>query len=178
MISTGGNDKCVLVWDTDFGTGGEEGAAAEVEEDNNVEEEHEWEDTCTDYVERKTKKDKYGRPPAEEATQPVEEEAGGFFQVETVEAGDEFLAVKPWLGAIREPTGWKKPPLNQQKPPKVELALDYVHGYRAKYDLIMIGSFKLFRDCRNNLRYLKNGNIVYHAAGVGIVMDVATNTQR
>lgn len=142
MISTGGNDKCVLVWDTDFGTGGEEGGAA-VEEENNVEEEHEYEDNCTDYVERKTKKDKYGRPPPEEQPQHVEEEAGGFFQVEAVEAGDEFLAVKPWLGAIREPTGWKKAPLNQQKPPNVELALDYVHGYRAKYEVIMIEVFKV-----------------------------------
>lgn len=36
----------------------------------------------------------------------------------------------------------------------------------------------LSRDTRNNLQYLKNGNIVYHAAALGIVMDVASNTQR
>lgn len=164
MISTGGNDKCILVWDTDFGAGDEEGGAAEAEEENNVEEEQEFEDNANDYVERKTKKDKYGRPPVEEEPKHEEEE-GGLFEIEHAEAGDEFMAVKPWLGAIREPTGWKKAPLNQNQPPKIELALDYVHGYRAK-------------DCRNNLRYLKNGNIVYHAAGVGIVMDVTTNTQR
>jgi len=40
-----------------------------------------------------------------------------------------------------------------------------VHGYRAK-------------DCRNNLRYLKNGKIVYHAAALGIVLDSSKNTQK
>ena len=31
---------------------------------------------------------------------------------------------------------------------------------------------------RNNLKYLKNGNIVYNAAALGIVLDIPTNTQR
>lgn len=63
---------------------------------------------------------------------------------------------------MKEPSGYKKPPLNQNQAPKTDLILDYVHGYRAK-------------DCRNNVRYLKNGNIVYHAAGVGIVVDAGSN---
>ena len=29
------------------------------------------------------------------------------FEVEEMEAGDEFMAVKPWLGAMKEPTGFK-----------------------------------------------------------------------
>lgn len=47
----------------------------------------------------------------------------------------------------------------------VDLQLDFVYGYRAK-------------DCRNNVRYLKNGSIVYNAAALGIVLDGANNVQR
>ena len=42
------------------------------------------------------------------------------------------------------------------------MELDYVFGYRAK-------------DCRNNLRYLKNGNVAYTAAALGIVLDIRAN---
>lgn len=41
------------------------------------------------------------------------------------------MAVKPWLGAIKEPTGFKMPK-NQSKPPEVTIELEYVFGYRAK----------------------------------------------
>ena len=41
--------------------------------------------------------------------------------------------------------------------------MNYVFGYRAK-------------DSRNNLHYLKSGEIVYHAAAVGIVLNIETNT--
>ena len=34
------------------------------------------------------------------------------------------------------------------------------------------------RDCRNNIRFLKSGSIVYHAAALGIVLDPENNTQR
>ena len=134
-------------------------------EENNDEEE---EDLSGDFVQRKTKRNKYGK--AKEEKIGIEEEGaggGGLFQVEKISGGDEFMAVKPWLGQVKAPTGYTKPPLNQNKAPKATLTLDYVHGYRAK-------------DCRNNLKYLKNGNIVYHAAAVGIVLDGTTNppTQR
>jgi len=39
-----------------------------------------------------------------------------------------------------------------------------VHGYRG---------YK----CRNNVRFLKNGSVAYHAAGLGIVYDPAARTQ-
>jgi len=48
------------------------------------------------------------------------------------------MAVKPWLGAIKEPTGFVKP-RNFNAPPNASLELDYVFGYRAK-------------DCRNNVK--------------------------
>lgn len=53
--------------------------------------------------------------------------------------GDQFMAVKPWLGAIKEPT---QPYYKSRgKPPRANLSLRYAHGYRTK-------------DCRNNLKYV------------------------
>ncbi len=50
------------------------------------------------------------------------------------------MAVKPWLGAIKEPTDFKPLRFPDEKP-NVTLTLEYVYGYRAK-------------DCRNNIRIL------------------------
>jgi len=47
--------------------------------------------------------------------------------------------------------------------PKVSPVLDYVFGVREK-------------DVRNNVRYTSKGKIVYHTAGVGIVLDAEKNT--
>ena len=44
------------------------------------------------------------------------------------------------------------------------LELEYVHGYRGY-------------DCRNNLYYLPDGRLVYHAASLGILLDTKANTQ-
>ena len=61
------------------------------------------------------------------------------FELEEDE-GDQFMAIKPWLGAIKEPTEpyYKS---NGTKPPNVSLDLSFAHGYRTK-------------DCRNNLKYV------------------------
>ncbi len=49
------------------------------------------------------------------------------------------MAVKPYIGAIKEPsTPYYK---GSGKAPNAELTLAYAHGYRTK-------------DCRNNLKYL------------------------
>ena len=71
--------------------------------------------------------------------------------------GDQFMAVKPWLGAIKEPT---QPYYKSRgKPPRASLTLAYAHGYRTK-------------DCRNNLKYVGDNQIAYHTAGLGIVMNI------
>lgn len=49
------------------------------------------------------------------------------FEVETAGAGDQALAVKPWLGAIVPPSN--APQVNPS-PPAINLTLDYVYGYR------------------------------------------------
>jgi len=76
------------------------------------------------------------------------------------------MAVKPWMGVVNNsvPTGYKPNKLEGSKP-EAELELDWVHGYRC-------------HDARNNLRYTAGGDIVYHAAGVGVVLNTASHTQK
>lgn len=61
-----------------------------------------------------------------------EEGEGGMFKEEVVAPGDEFMAVKPWLGAIKAPSGYTKPAPNHDKKPNVGLELEYCYGYRSK----------------------------------------------
>jgi hypothetical protein len=78
------------------------------------------------------------------------------------EAGDQFMAVKPWLGAIVEPT---VPPTVNPAVPDDELYLRWVHGYRAL-------------DSRNNLRYNNKGEVVYPTAALGVVYSTKKWQQR
>lgn len=71
--------------------------------------------------------------------------------------------MKPWMGNVKEPKNYYKDPINQEKPPLIDLQLEHAHGYRSN-------------DCRNNVRYLKNGQIVYHTASLGVVMDIINNS--
>ncbi|XP_041352370.1 echinoderm microtubule-associated protein-like 6 isoform X2 [Gigantopelta aegis] len=58
-----------------------------------------------------------------------------------------------------------KPGVKRKRGPTNSLKLEYVHGYRGY-------------DCRNNLFYTQNGEIVYHVAAVGIVYNKEKNQQR
>ncbi|KAH9137683.1 hypothetical protein LEN26_005631 [Aphanomyces euteiches] len=78
------------------------------------------------------------------------------------EAGDEFMAVKPWIGAIVPPS--TLPIVDNTIPPATTLVLEHVHGYQAQNAL-------------NNVRYIENNRIVYHAAALGIVFDASSNCQ-
>jgi microtubule-associated protein-like 6 len=119
-----------------------------------------------DYIKAKDpKKDKMRAENAHEGSAKKANNKNELFSEVKVENGDQFMAIKPWLGAIKAPSNFTKPALNQNKPPQVNLDLNYVFGYRAK-------------DMRNNVRYLKNGNIVYNAAALGIVLDINTNEQK
>ena len=71
-------------------------------------------------------------------TNIVEVEENSMFEVVDVGHGDEFSATLPWLGQIRAPTSYLKPPVKQNTAPQVELQLEWVHGYRC-------------RDTRNNI---------------------------
>jgi microtubule-associated protein-like 6 len=160
-VSTGGNDKCVFLWATDMAEAEPDIAFDEVKEDI--------EDIPSKlYIEerslrrRSDEKKELVKLKVDNAIESNDPNA--FFQFENVGQGDQFMAVKPWLGAIRAPSGWVKPPRNQNKPPGINLELEWVHGYRGK-------------DCRNNVRYLPDGRIVYHAAGLGIIYNPQNHSQ-
>ena len=74
------------------------------------------------------------------------------------------MAVKPWIGTLKAmtPTGFK-PAKADGFAPNASLQLEYVYGYRC-------------HDARSNLRYAASGKVVYHTAGVGIVLDPTANT--
>ncbi|CAM9297903.1 unnamed protein product, partial [Heterosigma akashiwo] len=75
-------------------------------------------------------------------------------------SGDQFMAVKPWLGAIKAPTAEAMKAfgyVEDGKPPRVSLELEWIYGYRC-------------HDARNNLHYNAQGDAVYHTAAVGVVL--------
>jgi len=88
------------------------------------------------------------------------------FETEEIGAGDQFMAVKPFAGVIKNsvPSTYK-PSNRDSEAPDATLQLEYIHGYRC-------------HDTRSNLRYTATGEIVYHAAAVGIVLNHKTNQQR
>lgn len=45
------------------------------------------------------------------------------------------------------------------------MEIDYAFGYRGN-------------DCKNNLRFLKNGSILYHTASLAVVLDQTVNEQK
>jgi len=79
-----------------------------------------------------------------------------------VATGEQFGAVKPWIGQIKEPTN--HPPVNKAKPDE-KYALEYCYGYRCQ-------------DTRQNVYYNADGNAVYFSAALGIILDKASNTQK
>lgn len=62
--------------------------------------------------------DKYERPEAPE---------GDMFEAVEETGGEEFMALKPWMGAIKEPSN---PPAFVRGPPSAKLEVSFVNGYR------------------------------------------------
>ena len=76
--------------------------------------------------------------------------------------GDEFMAIKPWLGAVKGPS--RDVPTSNNTP-DVSLELDWVYGYRS-YDV------------RNNLRYLDDTKeIVFPCAAVVVLFNPIVRSQ-
>jgi len=174
LISVGGNDKTVLIWETDFGAekahvdkhDGEPIDEAEADDEDELAHEEDLVDQSdvlrvqreARHVERK-KAAKSGNEDADD------QEAADLFQKYEDNNGDELLAAKPWKGQVRAPAGFTKAPKNQDQAPRVSASIDWVYGYRG---------YKT----KNNLRYLADGSIAYHTAGLGVVYDQQTQTQR
>jgi microtubule-associated protein-like 6 len=79
--------------------------------------------------------------------------------------GDEFAAVKPWLGAIKEPKNkpWGKKV--NEKAPKEDFEIDWVYGYRSE-------------EGRMNCQFNSEGHAVYPTAALGVVFDYKNMKQK
>ena len=144
VISVGGGDRCVFQWRCEYEEQ-EELDVASADEDMHSDIENELGHDLT-------------RTELQEAANG---DAGGEDMAELFAqgGGDEFMAVKPWLGTISvmKPSDFDKNKVRNEAP-DCDMELQWVHGYR---------SF----DCRNNLRYTGKGHMVYPAAALGIVSN-------
>lgn len=84
------------------------------------------------------------------------------FEIVPPGEGDEFTAVKPWLGAIKEPADHPKP---NKSAPKADFKVDWVYGYRSE-------------EVRQNCQFNAQGQAVYMTAAIGVVYDFNEMTQK
>ena len=171
VISTGGNDMTVMVWETDI----EQAGGQQNQEGYGAVDEEEYEATVIgdddldgevyfdhNAARRQRTKNNKAQQAQHHAVEPNESDP---FAEEALDHGDEALAVIPWKGQIKPPKDFKRPSRGQNLAPNVDLQLDWVHGYKG--------------DCaKNNLRYTANGELAYHIAGVGVVYNPDTHKQR
>lgn len=71
------------------------------------------------------------------------------------------MAVKPWIGAVKEPDN--HPEVNKSQPDE-SYTLEHAYGYRCQ-------------DSRQNVYFNSAGNIAYMTASLGIILDVESNVQ-
>jgi len=169
-VTIGGNDKCIFVWETDIqdeireraayvssssssssstanqhpsGSAGSSGAVGTLEVINESEE----------LVVSNNDED------------DIEEEDVDSYEIfKATPKGDEGGAVKPWKGAVREPSTWKEHE-DIGEEPDASLELKFVYGYRGW-------------DCRNNISFADSRlEVVYHIAGVGVVFNAKNQAQ-
>ena len=133
LISTGGNDKAIF----------------------------QWRHKSDDQAEKEA--DTFNNMNVDDSNPNNDHVAESKWDVEEEIIGTEFGASKPFLGEVKASTP-KDFVLskNANTPPKEQLSLKFVHGYR---------NF----DTRNNVAYSANGNVVYHAAALGISLDSNNN---
>jgi WD40 repeat protein len=93
------------------------------------------------------------------------EDAFSAMALEEPSGGDEFMAVKPWRGAIRAPQ--VIPPTNPAAP-SASLAIQWVHGYTSG----AAGSSNT--RISSNLFYTADQNVVYPAAALGVCLSPNT----
>ena len=159
LISTGGGDMTVLVYDTDIGGLTEDLQTQYEPHPDDIEE------VKVDRSRATKRQAKLEAIRAEEERALEEARKRPYFDEEDLGVGDEFLAVKPWKGGMRAPTGHKRPGRDAGDAPDVNIELEWVHGYRGSKG-------------RDNLRYLNDGCVGYYAAGCTVVYDPVNHTQR
>ena len=111
---------------------------------------------------RVTRDDDHVEEKVKEVTKKVEmeNEADTPYVLEHVGQGDEFLALKPWLGAIKAPT---KSPVLRKTCPSSYLELSFVHGSSAR---------------PRSVKYLRKRKVfAYTVAAMVVLHDLSSNSQ-
>jgi len=90
-----------------------------------------------------------------------DDRADDFFAVEEAQ-GEQFMALRPWIGQITEPDSHND--INNEQP-DTSYSLEYVYGYRCA-------------DSKQNAYWNKQGCAVYMTAALGVILDVQSNTQK
>ena len=148
VLSTGGNDGCIFVWHTDCAEEARELDAAVAAGEGGTEAPSAGADSDA----------------TEGSDGPEDPDVSGFSFDEARGGGDEFAAVKPYIGAIREPSGWHAAP-SMKEAPRATAAVSFAHGYRSS-------------GCRSNLFYAGGPQrMVFHTAALGVVQDVGSHRQ-
>lgn len=78
------------------------------------------------------------------------------------EGAEAYLSSRPWAGAISQPSAAPRP---DPRKPLEDIRVEWVYGFRSM-------------NCRNNVRYNVRGDVVFHAAGLGVVYDKKRDQQR
>jgi microtubule-associated protein-like 1/2 len=79
--------------------------------------------------------------------------------------GDQKLTMELWRGNVFEPSYSKSLPNDIKTAPDVNVFPEFVFGYKS-------------RETRNNLKYLDDNTIAYHAGSIVIVHDLLNNSQK
>jgi microtubule-associated protein-like 6 len=84
-----------------------------------------------------------------------------FFEVEEAQ-GEQFMAVRPWIGQVTEPDNHNQ---NNPEQPDTTYELEYVYGYRCA-------------DSKQNVHFNSAGEAVYMTAALGVILNRGSNTQK
>lgn len=162
VLSTGGGDRCIFQWACEYEEQEEKDHQPHhfFNESNKSGSNKDFDDIDNLKIEHRTKLQEAGRNGAER------DALAEIFEEQLNNGGDEFMAVKPWLGTITrmKPKNFDPKTISNDAP-DVDMELWFVHGYRGN-------------DCRNNLRYTAKGEVCYPAAALGIVYNPKVTNQR
>jgi microtubule-associated protein-like 6 len=160
VVTVGGNDRCIMEWKlidpmVDANTQKKKNLASrEKEKEKKQEQEQEQEvgqeNDIPEEIEEET------------IIVPRSSNAASFEVIMKEENGDEFMAIRPWIGAIVSPTNV---PIPNAKEPDLKLQLEWIYGYQSEFS-------------KENLRYNAKGEIIYHTAAVGIIYEKKYHLQK
>lgn len=94
------------------------------------------------------------------------EQDNQIFEFQAPPEAEQRMAIQPWKNVIKygRPSEYQSDS-TEGTIPDADLELEYVYGYRC-------------HDTRNNISYAPSGDLIYHTAALGIVMNKKTNTQK